>query len=468
MNQDSNEDVDTKDVFDSKRISNQHNQEQTESTQDSKYFVAARILIGGSIAAVVLYTLVQMTITQTTQPDILSNNDENKFDSQLNIAASNEKDTEPAEKMFMHSVKSDSATYRNYYAALIVQEGVTWKDHPVAVGDLNLFSVSQNDYLPAEGLEYSVVATLNPFKDKKFQYYHIGVVNKMPLYVALVPDCEASCINSMLYFVQNSSSTFTFLEEQSTIYLGEKYHGFVLADTVEIDKKFTLDAHQMPESIIINGISFSSVPEYGPFNSTGPAFFADSFYNVAQQQSGWVIDFFANTEYGPAFFALNDSPKGGTQSLNYAIRLAGGLIMQLNYTLDFVQDDGVPQIEWLDGTSNQNKYRTDGLSLCIDQSSDVMKVNIPTDQLSLAGYTINQEPVYSIADPNHPVITRLFTKGNVYSYFGYDYLTDKAEEVFISKSDFMKENGVVIFVDTLGFQHVLTQIKYASLSWCML
>lgn len=422
----------------------------------SIYLIAVSIVLGCLVLAAAYIYVQTSAVEKEVNIEVPTNIEENESDQSLNSEYQDGNDNEegdplnfePVEKTFIHTLSADPANYSEYYNELVDQDGVVWKDHPQPVGDLELFSVTKE----------------HQFKNKKFQYYQIATVDSRPLYVAFVPYCEMGCMNSMLYFIEDGPQMYTYLEAQSTNELTSDYFGFSLADSVEIDKDFILVAHQVPEKLTIDSVEFTV--QQGVSLNWGPTFFADTYYNTAKQDEGQKTEFFAETEYGPTFRGLRDMSGGKTQDLDYAIRLAGGLMVTLNYKPNFIADDRVPLVNWIDGTTNENAYRTDGLGSCGGGGPEVMKEPIPMAGLQLVGYTPHQEPVYRVVDSNQYVIARLFTEGNIRSYYEYNSATKKTEEKQIAKADFIKENGVIVYVDKFDFQHVLTHTKYGPQAEC--
>jgi hypothetical protein len=424
-----------------------------QESHKTTYLIAGSVVLGCLILAAAYIYVQTATVEKEINIQIPVGIEENESDQVLNFdTESDEEELKPAsgEKVFVHTLSNDPAKYDNYYKKLVSQDGVVWQEHPTSVGDLQLFSVAE---------EYQL-------KDKKFQYYQVGTVNDKPLYVTFVPYCEMGCTNSMLYFIGSDTDSYTFLRAQSTNKLTGDYFGFALSNKVRIDEDFTLDAHQIPEKIVISDVDFSARLGSGRMLQSGPSFFADTYYNLTEQENGQVTEFFAETEYGPAFRGLRNIGEGNTKDLDYAVRLAGGLMLSLHYKPDFIWDDRVPKIGWLDGTNNESPYRTDGLSSCGGGGPETMSTKIPEEGLLLAGYTINQEPVYKVTDPNQYVITRLFTEGDTRNYYEYNTATKKTETGQITKSDFIDEGGVIIYVDEFGFQHVLTHTKYGPQAEC--
>jgi len=416
------------------------------------YLIAGSVLFGCLILAAAYvyaqFAIVELGISVNVPVGIEENEPDSASGTDTLMNSEDVNKNQSTEVEFIHTLSNDPAEYDLYYKELVFQSGVVWQEHPTPVGDLKLFSVTEDYQL----------------KNKMIQYYQIATVNSKPLYVAFVPYCEMGCTNSMLYFIEDNPQTYTYLEAQSTNELASDYFDFSLAGNVNIDKDFTLVAHQVPEKINIDGVEFT-VQQGMSFN-WGTIFFADTYYNSAEQEEGQSVEFFAETKYGPAFRGLRDMSGSKTQDLDYAIRLAGGLMVTLNYKPNFIGDDRVPMISWLDGTTNENAYRTDGLGSCGGGGPEVMKEPIPMTSLQLAGYTLNQEPIYRVIDPNQYVITRLFTEGDIRSYYEYNQITKTTEKKQISKGDFIKENGVVVYVDKFGFQHVLTHTKYGPQAEC--
>ena len=423
------------------------------SKQNTSYLIPASIIIGGFVFAVAYFYIQSPIQDRDVIIEIPVNIEENEGNQMLDLTTEpeyKESSISNVEKEFVHTLASDLADYGDYYTKLITQEGVTWQLHPTPVGDLELFSAEDNGRI---------------LENKKFQYYEIATVNDKQLYVVLLPICGMGCTNYMLYFIEDSVDTYTFLEAQSSNVLTEKYLGFILADNVSIDASFTLNAHQIKDEVTIEGVNFTAILGPDRISDHGLSFFADSYYNADERNYGEMIEFFAITEYGPAFRGFRKMSGGSTKDLDYSIRLAGGLMISLRYKPDFILDDRVPRITWLDGTTNESSYRTDGISGCGGGGPEVMDEKIPAEELLLAGYTINQEPVYNVVNPNQSIITRLFESSNTRNYYEYNEVTKKTETHEISKSDFI-EGGVIIYIDEFGLQHVLTHTKYGPQAEC--
>ncbi len=433
--------------------------------QKASYVLALSIVFGCAILAAAY----MFTQTSTEKPEVptdetgvsteipvdIEENEQEQFPDVYNAPESSTTDTESnsIEKEFLHVIKNDSAKYDQYYKKLVSQEGVVWLEHPRPVGDLELFTISKpNHFL---------------FKNKKFEYYQIGTVNGSPLIVLFIPYCEMGCVNSLLYFIQKDSGNYTFLKAQSSLgALDDDYIGFIFSPSVSTDDNFVLNAHQIQEEMTVAGVTFATSLGEDRFLSFGPSFFADSYYNTAEQHEGEYTEFIAETEYGPAYRGLRKLYNEDTKDLDYAVRLAGGLMLSLKYKPEFISDDRVPRIGWLDGTDNQSPYRTDGLGSCGGGGPEVMSKAIPKESLLLAGYTINQEPIYKVTDPNQPIIKRLFPDSDTREYYEYNIVTQETETFTISKSDFIEEGGVIIYIDPFGFQHVLTHTKYGPQAEC--
>lgn len=454
MNQNQNINVEVENTSDAEYLMEVPNESVGgKNSHKSTYLIAGSVVFGFLILAVAYVYVKTITIEKNVSVDVPVNIEENESASALEPENSIDSESTNQDKTtreeFVHTLTNDLARYDLYYKELIPQDGVVWQEHPTPVGDLKLFSVVTEDL---------------QLKGKKIQYYKIATVNEKPLYVAFVPYCEMGCMNSMLYFIEDDPQTYTYLEAQSTNQLTSDYFGFSLVNNVRIDKDFILAAHQLPKELAINGVEFTVKEGVGL--DWGPLFFADTYYNTANQDDGQSTEFFTETKYGPVFRGLKNMSGGKTQDLDYAIRLAGGLMVTLNYKPNFIGDDRVPLINWLDGTTNENAYRTDGLGSCGGGGPEVMKEPMPMSSLQLAGYTIKQEPIYRVIDTNQYVINRLFTEGDIRSYYEYNPTTKTTNEKQISKTDFIKENGVIVYIDKFGFQHVLTHTKYGPQAEC--
>ncbi|MCA9354451.1 MAG: hypothetical protein KC877_02950 [Candidatus Kaiserbacteria bacterium] len=359
------------------------------------------------------------------------------------------------ESEFAHSLRNDNTDYSQYYQNLVDQPGVEWFTGPVEVGDLQLFKMT------GEAVQYSY-GNLN-----HFQYWQLGTINGTPLYVTIVPWCEMGCVNKSLYFLGTPEGQYELLLKYSDYEdLTNDFYGAVFAtSTVQLNDTTTILAFDLPKTLMVG--SETLVVTDGEFFSSGRDFFANSSFNTTDEsENRYLREFVADTEYGPLFRLYRDLGNGETADVDYAIRLPGGLEATLSQEDGFIGDDRVPLIQWLDGTSNTEAYRTDGVGSCGGFGSEVMLQPISESSLELVGHTYNEIPVYSVIDPGNILITRLFTDGDVRSYYEYNEVTGRTEAFDLTKEQFIAAHGVLIFEDSFGIQHTLTNTKYGPQAEC--
>jgi hypothetical protein len=130
--------------------------------------------------------------------------------------------------------------------------------------------------------------------------------------------------------------------------------------------------------------------------------------------------------------------------------------------LDFMTDDRVPQITWLDGGANTEGYRGDRLTGCGGGGPEVLVEPLKEPKIERVGTTKTGEAVYNVIDATHPLITRIFemTNGIV-----YDYQNGHSSSRTITVDEFIANRGVLL-VESLGRQLVLTNTKFGPQVEC--
>jgi hypothetical protein len=271
-------------------------------------------------------------------------------------------------------------------------------------------------------------------------------------------------VGDALFFYGSPEKGYHLIVQESAdalqYYNNDSYYKFSLTPNVYRNETLVIDALNLDESLIVGDVTYDLVQEDNLYANSN----MNSFY---EGRRNYQPEFIADTKYGPLFRDYIEEYEGLTVDLNYGIRLPGGLYASLNPEPSFIWEDRVPRIGWLDGTDNTAAYRTDGIGGCGFSGPEIMAVPIDETDLQLAGHTITNEPVYVVTNPFHPLIDRLFEPGSETRYFyEYNEQTQTTENFEITRDQFIKERGVVIYKDPFGLQHVLTHTKYGPQAEC--
>lgn len=362
-------------------------------------------------------------------------------------------DKEVGDDAYSHTLSPDNSDYSTYYQNTIKQPGVEFFMTPIARGDLGLFTLAGQ---VAENL-----------KDIKYQYYEIGWLDSGSLYLVHVPCFDMMCSDSALFFIGTPEREYRLLTKYSDYdALSESYYGIQLRGDVVIDTNMSIAAYDLPKSLTVDGVTLDM--RWGQGWTETKDFFANSAFNSKSVEDSldYKTIFIADTAYGPLFRGFRVLWDGLTADVDYAVRLPGGLVASLDHSQDFITDDRVPQFTRLDGTKNTEPYRTDGLSGCGSGGPEVMMEIISENDLAVVGYTEKGKEIYNVTNSNHPIITRLFEEGDMRSYWEYDTVSGDSVEKTITKAEFVRKGGVLIYEDEFGLQHVMTNTKYGPQAEC--
>ncbi len=350
-----------------------------------------------------------------------------------------------------YTLRHDPTDYSNLYDTLMPQAGVEWLDVPKPLGDIGLL------VLPADNGWWTSI---------QLDYFQIGSVQGEPIVYVEVP-CDGMCgYNDYITFVGNPDQRVRYIVNNSTYSYDDNYYHFAFPPYVEVDRDFSLTAFSVA-TYTLGPVTLTSGAN-GLFGRSGIAsFFANSLYNQAQRGEGIDVttELVAKTPHGPLFRSYVNFGEYQTADMSYAIRLPGGLMAPFEYALPFMGDDRVPKITWNDGTANATMYRLDGLGSCGGGGPEVYLGAFAESDLQPAGRTSSGETVYNLVNKNHPLIQRVFaaTQGNVYEY---NQATGEQRTYSITADEFISARGVLIYVDPLGYQNVLTNAKFGPQAEC--
>lgn len=353
-------------------------------------------------------------------------------------------------------VEPDYTDYSSYYKNIPAQVGVEWYQHPLHKGDLGLINFTP----PKDGEGYE------SYVPPPLDYFQIGSFNDQPIMYVEIP-CDGMCFgNDYVVFIGSTITDAELVTKHTTHDFTSEYSLYAVAAGVVQNQTFTLIALQFG-SILFGGALLEQGANsfFGVKNMSG--FFANSRFNSSIINRGEPlqnIEFLVDTEYGPLFRAYNLKEEG-TADFVYAIRTVGGLMAYYDLSPGFFSDDRVPAITWTDGTKNTTMYRMDGLGSCGGGGPEVAVTRVNDSDLAVAGTASTGEIIYTITNPNHPLITRVFaaTGGTVYDY---DEVSGESATYTITPAEFIAKRGVIVSVDDLGYQNIFTNGDFGPQAEC--
>lgn len=339
----------------------------------------------------------------------------------------------------------DKRDYSAYYSDTVNPTGVKWFDSPILLEDLNIID---------EKHATSMVGT-------SVRYLQLGTYSEQPLIMMAVEEYGMMSREHYIFLFGSGEFGYYIIPGWSDDYMLEKIQ---FAEIVK-GKNDSLPP-LYPEEVEMDGTVYktSSLDDiwYG-------GLFAESAYadkeDAEDTEEEYVIEFVTKTPYGPIFRSLRKK-SDYSADLSYALRLQGGLLVPISGRLNFVSDDRVPQITFINGEKNTESYRTDGLSSCGWGGPEVMLERVEPADMALAGYTPDHEPIYQLVNANHILIDRVFGGKQERRVYDYDSTVGETTKYTINRNEFITNYGVLIYEDNFGFQHVLTNTKYGPQAEC--
>ena len=325
-----------------------------------------------------------------------------------------------------------------YYKNIPEQTGVEWFLQPVPLGDLELFT-SEIEY---DGVQ----PTPN--------YYQIGTLNNEPI-VYVNTDCSIEeCIGDRLFFL-GTTTDHTFLLTAHSQYTEQSYY--------HLNEKVTENSEITFPALFYQPISLekATLTEGSRFyRLMHPELFANSRFNPNAKQTNPYekIEFIKDTEYGPLFRGYSLSPEG-TAIFMYAVRGVGGLLIP--YELDIPENMyseefyNAPNIIWNDGTRNTKEYSLNGYGESMGTGREIAVKRIPDSDLEVVGKISTGEKIYSLINPEHPLITRV-TGNPPTNFIDYNEATGVRRIYTLTPDELIAQHGVLVFIDGLGDQNLFT------------
>lgn len=370
-------------------------------------------------------------------------------------------------EIYFHNLVPDTQDYSAYYTDTPHQDDVTWHSHPKTLGDLRLLNTS----IGSRG---------------KYQYIEIGTYKNEPILFVQTP-CEDNCVSNSHLILYGSTENGYYLVTKHSSYNPQLDYLHLLEDSIiTIDDDLRFNA--IPTQTLDNGLHFdpllSEILEVEGVKmavGTPKEFYSNTPFNNTNNQSPmYKTEFVAKTKYGPVFRGHTRIWGDTVDDIEYLLRLQNGLAIKLEHTLFFDGDptyDGttysvkgdtrIPQIVWVDGTSNTTSYRNDGIRGCGEEGLEILIDPLKETDIQLAGHTSTMEPIFALINPEHPLMERIFDRSDTaVFYYQPDIYSRTILPIEISRKDFIDQRGILIYKDKFGLQQILTHTHYSPQVEC--
>lgn len=342
----------------------------------------------------------------------------------------------------------DEADYTKYYQDILQQPGVVWFQHPVFKGVKDFFSYKEEVGMSTDRLQL---------------YYQIGTYFDKEILITYADCFDMLCDYDPLIFVGLPETGYELIANHSSNFEGE-WTSSILRSDIGIDRSLSFRALSLPKDYVVEGIQIT--PRSSTEGGSAPnGFYASSFKNPEESYYK-KIEFVTDTPYGPLLRTYGEE-SSFSSDIGYVIRLPGGLTKDVSLPIpEFIRDDGVPNIAWLSGGFNTDRYRVDGLGGCGWGGPEIANDTIPDSDLALVGQTGTNEPIYALTNIANPFVQRVFeaTGGK---YYDYDTVNEDTVVHTYTPEEFVSVlHGVLVYKDRFGLQHILTNSKYGPQAEC--
>ena len=347
----------------------------------------------------------------------------------------------------------ETADYSSLYKNVAKQPGVVWFQYPM--------------YLP--DVQYAQVNSDNVYGAVEFRFYQIGTFYGEPIIFADFQQAGMGVAYDHAVYYGSPDTVVRRLAKHTS----EDYPRFVTEDSqVLVDETLTFSALDF-QPVREGGLEPSNMQYHNVGNIQ--SLYANSSFNpdyrsylssddeVNNQRR---YDLVEDTPFGPLYRYRYIDDENQTMMVKYVIRSVGGLLVPYDYRpLPYLTDDRVLQITWKDGTTASSVYRMDGLSSCGGGGPELAYERVAAVDMTEAGVTSNGTPVFTVTNPNHHLIERVFeiTQGKVYTY---DKVTRNTTERVITRDEFIAARGVIIIENDFGEQMIFTHGDYGPQAEC--
>ena len=318
-----------------------------------------------------------------------------------------------------------------------------WFDEPRRVQDPKFAIETEGD---SSDLGYYAIGTYGSGTIMLLNYQYMGYVNLM--------------------FLVDGEDVRLLLNHTSPYY----YSYFKFSPKVMLDNKIKFE-DLSPENTLPIGNDrtiFSSyeASEGKPVVVSEYAFFNKSSFSGKSDYRYDKVDVVGTTSQGPILRGYSEN-EIGTAMYDYAVKLVGGLMVGYDASLPkYVGYDRVLKFTFNDtNLLNEDMYRIDGMGSCGGGGPEVAIKKVLPEDLRLVGTTITGLDVYTIINPNHPLIKRVFdATGGMYYDFSAE--TGTAVENYLTPEEFINLLGVLVIEEADGTQLVFTHGEYGPQAEC--
>jgi hypothetical protein len=324
----------------------------------------------------------------------------------------------------------------------VTDEGVTWLSSPEKLGDLKLVKDNTaDDYSPEE----------------QPTYYKVGTDNDRDIVIANVPFPGMGTYYSRALFVKNANGKYDILYEHSSDMITEGRNEWVLTNEVSYSKtKKVYESISYQRKLTVNGVELTA-------QSESTSWFPDEVKTYQQPDSSAKLTKYASSTYGDVYLWASTRELGGYTVQSYMLRRPNSETITYQLRPAFMNDDDVPQVTWVDGSTNKDTYRTDG-GLSCGSPTGISVINAASvKNLKESGKTSKNEAVYDFTTTGDPVVKTMY---DIYALDYSDASGKKYRSDVISIAEYVKRHGVFAYKDALNRYILFTSTVYGAQAEC--
>ena len=335
---------------------------------------------------------------------------------------------------------------------------VKWNGNPQLIADQKLVLSYYSDYYTGRPDEGSISTV----------YYNMGTHGNNTIILGIAPAMDPSG-PTLLFFEKTSDGKYIFMSKISSygVYGDNSQAGYLLSPVISsADTTIYYNGLLGPENLTWRGLSLEQ-PYLYP---------SDLFTNYLNQQKTIdtvnikKIDSIADGDLYlyKQIYAIPDEQSPTSENIEkfyikrYILKLKSGLFTAYNSKYTFFSDNSVPNINWLDGTKNQDTYRQEAsLGGCGNPGAYVVSSSDVADLVKISGTTSTGESIYEFKDSSNRTEKFFYDliEGKI-----YDYNTNEFNS--ISYQEWASYHPVIFYKTAIGEYAIFTNNKYGTSAEC--
>jgi hypothetical protein len=224
---------------------------------------------------------------------------------------------------------------------------------------------------------------------------------------------------------------------------------------------YWLKSSVLPATAAIDGlVTPKSLPTVKSGKFKPASQYSDNNISYTQLKNPQLID---TTPYGRLYVTYGETDTYGITSRYFYLRLRDDTLQAYDLDPGFFTDDMIPQISWIDGTSNTDQFTYGPQNKCGGSSSNVLR---PTSSQLLGlvefGKTSTGSPVYRFSDPKNPIAVILYSQFPQETYQNGTPVPNPSPEI----NHYLAAKSHFLWQDPLGDWHVYPNQRFIVQAEC--